>query len=123
LPGTIAVFGVDLEDRARADRKRVLSIITTLLVFFDLHYPDLESNDARKNIWLVSYVPLENTYIIRNTLNTGHPITLYILEPFHLSELASVLKLYLLELPGIFYLLCPALVLTCYRLGCVVSSL
>ena len=94
-------FGVDLEARARADRKRVPIIITTILTFLDQHYPDLEGDEARRGIWLVD-VPLAATHHLRNTINTGKAIPREVLERYEIPIVASVLKLYLLELPGMF---------------------
>jgi Domain found in Dishevelled, Egl-10, and Pleckstrin (DEP) len=92
-------FGVDLEARARADRKRVPLIITTLLTFLDNHYPDLEGDEARRGIWLVD-VPLAATHHLRNAINNGKAIPKDVLERYEIPIVASVLKLYLLELPG-----------------------
>jgi hypothetical protein len=92
-------FGVDLEARARADRKRVPIIITTLLTFLDNHYPDLEGDVARRSIWTID-VPLAATHHLRNTINNGAPISKEVLEQYEIPIVASVLKLYLLELPG-----------------------
>ena len=92
-------FGVDLEARARADRKRVPIIVTTILTFLDNHYPDLEGDEARRGIWLVD-VPLAATHHLRNTINTGKPIPREVLERYEIPIVASALKLYLLELPG-----------------------
>lgn len=91
-------FGVDIEARARSDRKRVPLIITTILTFLDSHYPDLEGDEARRSIWTVE-VPLAATHHLRNQLNTGKPISLQLLEQYEVPIVASVLKLYLLELP------------------------
>ncbi|TAQ84074.1 hypothetical protein B7494_g7602 [Chlorociboria aeruginascens] len=91
-------FGVDLEARARADRKRVPAIITTILTFLDHRYPDLEGDEARRSVWLVD-VPLHQTHRVRDILNAGNPFTVETLEPFEIPIIASVLKLYLLELP------------------------
>ncbi|KAF4627648.1 hypothetical protein G7Y89_g10505 [Cudoniella acicularis] len=91
-------FGVDLEARARADRKRVPAIITTILTFLDHRYPDLEGDEARRSVWLVD-VPLPQTHRVRDALNTGKPFNVETLEPFEIPIIASVLKLYLLELP------------------------
>ncbi|KAH8804556.1 rho-GTPase-activating protein-like protein [Xylogone sp. PMI_703] len=91
-------FGVDLEARARADRKRVPAIVTTILTFLDAHYPDLEGDEARRNVWLVD-VPLTATHRVREILNTGQPFSAEVLEPFEIPIIASTLKLYLLELP------------------------
>ncbi|ERF75097.1 hypothetical protein EPUS_04879 [Endocarpon pusillum Z07020] len=91
-------FGVDLEARARADRKRVPLIITTLLTYLDNHYPDLEGDEARRVIWLVD-VPLAATHHLRNAINNGKAIPKEVLERYEIPIVASVLKLYLLELP------------------------
>lgn len=92
-------FGVDLEARARADRKRVPTIITTILTFLDTHYPDLEGDKARRDIWLVD-VPLSAIHHLRNAINNGKAIPKEVLELYEIPVVASVLKLYLLELPG-----------------------
>ncbi|KAI9781433.1 MAG: hypothetical protein M1839_006027 [Geoglossum umbratile] len=91
-------FGVDLEARARADRKRVPIVITTILTFLDNHYPDLEGDEARRGIWLVD-VPLAATHHLRNAINTGKAIPHDLLDRYEIPIVASVLKLYLLELP------------------------
>ncbi|EHK99807.1 putative Rho-GTPase-activating protein 8 [Glarea lozoyensis 74030] len=92
-------FGVDLEARARTDRKRVPTIITTILTFLDNRYPDLEGDEARRSVWLVE-VPLSQTHRVREALNTGKQFSVETLEPFEIPIIASVLKLYLLELPA-----------------------
>ncbi|PGH11503.1 hypothetical protein AJ79_04878 [Helicocarpus griseus UAMH5409] len=91
-------FGVDLEARARADRKRVPIIVTTILTYLDNHYPDLEGDEARRAIWLHE-VPLNITHHLRNALNSGKPFTHDVLEKYEIPVVANVLKLYLLELP------------------------
>lgn len=91
-------FGVDIEARARSDRKKVPLIITTLLTFLDSHYPDLEGDEARRSIWVVD-VPLAATHHLRNQLNTGKLVPPELLEKYEIPIVASVLKLYLLELP------------------------
>lgn len=93
-------FGVDLEARARGDRKRVPTIITTILTFLDNRYPDLEGDEARRSVWLVD-VPLSQTHGLRSVINTGKSFTLETLDQFEIPIIASALKLYLLELPGI----------------------
>ncbi|KAJ9602481.1 Rho-GTPase-activating protein 8 [Cladophialophora chaetospira] len=91
-------FGVDLEARARADRKRVPVIVTAILTFLDNHYPDLEGDEARRNIWLVD-VPLAATHHLRNQVNNGAAVPRDLLEKYEMPIVASLLKLYLLELP------------------------
>ena len=63
-------------------------------------YPDLEGDEARRSIWIVD-VPLAATHHLRNSINTGKSIPREILERYEIPIVASVLKLYLLELPGI----------------------
>ncbi|KAL2157549.1 hypothetical protein VTH06DRAFT_5926 [Thermothelomyces fergusii] len=91
-------FGVDLEARARADRKRVPIIVTTLLTYLDHHYPDLEGDEARRGVWLVD-VPLSQTHKLRAKVNNGQPPALETFAEFDIPTVASLLKLYLLELP------------------------
>lgn len=91
-------FGVDIEARARSDRKRVPLIITTILMYLDNNYPELEGDEARRSIWTVD-VPLGATHHLRNQLNTGKAIPSGLLEKYEIPIVAAVLKLYLLELP------------------------
>lgn len=92
-------FGVDLEARARSDRKRVPIVVTTILTFLDNHYPDLEGDEARRGIWLVD-VPLAQTHNLRASINTGKTFPHDVFDKYDIPIVASVLKLYLLELPG-----------------------
>lgn len=91
-------FGVDIEARARSDRKRVPLMVTTILTFLDNQYPELEGDEARRKIWVVD-VPLGATHHLRNLLNTGKPVPPSVLEKYEVPIIAAVLKLYLLELP------------------------
>ncbi|KAI1818048.1 hypothetical protein GGS20DRAFT_529576 [Poronia punctata] len=91
-------FGVDLEARARADKKRVPVIVTTLLTYLDHHYPDLEGDEARRGIWLAD-VQLSQVHKLRAKINNGKPFTPETLAEFDVPTVAHVLKLYLLELP------------------------
>lgn len=92
-------FGVDLETRARADKKRVPSIVTTILTYLDHHYPDLEGDEARQGVWLVD-VPLKQVHTLRAQVNNGKIFDPDILTKFDVPTVAALLKLYLLELPG-----------------------
>lgn len=92
-------FGVDLEARARADRKRVPVIITTLLTYLDHHYPDLEGDEARRGVWLHE-VPLAQTHKLRAKVNNGKTPAMETFAEFDIPTVASLLKLYLHELPG-----------------------
>lgn len=78
-------------------------VITTILTFLDNHYPDLEGDDARRSIWVVD-VPLAATHHLRKAINTGKAISRETLERYEVPIVASALKLYLLELPGMFLL-------------------
>ncbi|KAI5284858.1 hypothetical protein KEM54_001017, partial [Ascosphaera aggregata] len=91
-------FGVDLEARARADKKRVPIIVTNILTFLDEHYPALEGDEARRMIWLAN-VPLQATHHLRSAINNGRAVPSEILEKYEVPVVAAVLKLYLLELP------------------------
>lgn len=92
-------FGVDLEARARADKKRVPIIVTTLLTYLDHHYPDLEGDEARRGIWLAD-VQLPQVHKLRSKINNGKPFSSEVLAEFDIPTVAHMLKLYLLELPG-----------------------
>ncbi|OAA77419.1 Rho-GTPase-activating protein 8 [Akanthomyces lecanii RCEF 1005] len=92
------IFGVDLEARARADKKRVPVIVTAILTYLDHHYPDLEGDEARRGVWLVD-VPLAQTHRLRAKLNNDGVVTQEVFSDFDIPTVASLLKLYLLELP------------------------
>ncbi|KAM0286020.1 hypothetical protein ACHAQH_001210 [Verticillium albo-atrum] len=91
-------FGVDLEARAKADKKRVPIAVTTLLTYLDNQYPELEGDKARRDVWLVD-VPLTHTHKLRSRVNDGKPLSPEILSEYDIPTVASLLKLYLLELP------------------------
>ncbi|KAH7033308.1 uncharacterized protein B0I36DRAFT_241145 [Microdochium trichocladiopsis] len=91
-------FGVDLEARARADKKRVPIIITSLLTYLDHHYPDLEGDEARRGVWLAD-VPLAQVHRLRSRVNNGRAFTMEVFNDFDVPTVANLLKLYLLELP------------------------
>ncbi|KOS17999.1 Rho-GTPase-activating protein 8 [Escovopsis weberi] len=91
-------FGVDLEARARADKKRIPIIITSILTYLDNHYPDLEGDEARRGVWLVD-VPLAQVHKLRAKINDGKPAPAEVFDEFDVPTVASLLKLYLLELP------------------------
>lgn len=75
--------------------RRIDAALTTL------DYPDLEGDQARRGIWLAD-VPLAATHHLRNQINDGKTIPKDLLEKYEIPIVASVLKLYLLELPGEF---------------------
>lgn len=63
-------------------------------------YPELEGDEARRAIWLYD-VPLEATHQLRNALNNSKVDYREELQNHDVPVVASVLKLYLLELPGL----------------------
>ncbi|KAJ5082128.1 hypothetical protein N7532_011171 [Penicillium argentinense] len=91
-------FGVDLEARARVDRKRVPILVTTILTYLDNQYPELEGDEARRGIWLHDS-SLTTIHQLRTALNNSKVDYREILPKFEIPIVASVLKLYLLELP------------------------
>ncbi|KAJ5943200.1 hypothetical protein N7516_003368 [Penicillium verrucosum] len=91
-------FGVDLEARARADRKRVPILVTTILTYLDNRYPELEGDETRRMIWLTD-VDLSTTHKLRQVLNNSKADYAEVLPQFEIPVIASVLRLYLLELP------------------------
>ncbi|KAM5451268.1 Rho-GTPase-activating protein 8 [Microsporum audouinii] len=103
-------FGVDLETLTAAEgKKRVPILVTGILTYLDKHYLDLEGDDARRAIWLRD-VPLSETHKLRAKLNRGRsgPVVKVddeveaigeMLQEFEMPVVASVLRLYLLELP------------------------
>lgn len=91
-------FGVDLEARARVDRKRVPILVTTILTYLDNRYPELEGDETRRMIWLTD-VDLARTHKLRYVLNNSKADYNELLPQFEIPVIASVLRLYLLELP------------------------
>lgn len=65
-------------------------------------YPELEGDDARRAIWLYD-VPLAATHRLRSVLNNSKVDYNEELPKYEIPIIASVLKLYLLELPGLFF--------------------
>lgn len=103
-PGLYQNFGVNLEVRCRLDKKVVPLIISVLLSRMDQIYPDLENDRIRVSIW-ISPVKLSLTHELRKKLNQiqfkDEKEILNILEEgnYEPGVIASVIKLYLLELP------------------------
>lgn len=62
-------------------------------------YPELEGDVARRMIWLTE-VELSTTHKLRQALNNSKADYNEILPQFEIPVIASVLRLYLLELPG-----------------------
>ena len=59
----------------------------------------MEGDVARRGIWLVD-VPLASVHQLREQVNNGKPVSPEVLDKFDIPVVASLLKLYLLELPG-----------------------
>lgn len=93
------IFGVDLEARARADKKRVPIIVTAILTYLDHHYPDLDGDEARRGVWLVE-VPIAQTHRLRAKISNDGAVSQEVFSDFDIPTVASLLRLYLLELPG-----------------------
>ncbi|ODQ63483.1 hypothetical protein NADFUDRAFT_80294 [Nadsonia fulvescens var. elongata DSM 6958] len=91
-------FGIDLELRSRGDRKKVPFVVAALLSHLDNIYPLLDNDDIRRQLWTV-HVSLQMTHSLRRQINTGKPFPKSILEEYEPPIVASVLKLYFLELP------------------------
>lgn len=103
-PGGFQNFGIDLETRCRLDKKVVPLIVSTILSYMDHLYPELPNDNVRTTIWTVP-VKLHSTHQLRKLLNT-RPFSdeteiIDILKEYNSepSTVASVLKIYLLELP------------------------
>lgn len=92
------IFGMDLELRCRGDRKHVPYVVSTILSHLDLIYPKLENDDVRVGLWQVS-VPLKTSHELRREINTSAQFDRSILTAYEPPVVASVLKMYLLELP------------------------
>lgn len=103
-PGAYQNFGIALETRCKLDKKVVPLIISSILSYMDQLYPDMADDKERTSAW-ISPVKLNLTHQLRAMLNK---------KQFHseieVSEIlkssnadpgciASVVKIYLLELP------------------------
>lgn len=62
-------------------------------------YPELEGDETRRMIWLTE-VDLSTTHKLRQVLNNSKADYAEVLPQFEIPVIASVLRLYLLELPG-----------------------
>lgn len=72
-----------------------------MLMLIILDYPELDGDQARRGIWIHD-VPLQRTHSLRNEINNSKVDYRSVLEKYDMDEIASVLKLYLLELPGAY---------------------
>lgn len=78
-----------------------LAVTLLYLLISYLGYPELEGDEARRAIWLHS-PSLVQTHELRHLLNNSNVDYREVLPKFEIPIVASVLKLYLLELPGSF---------------------
>lgn len=92
------IFGVDLEFRCKNDQKTVPLIVSSILSYMDKIYPDLPNDEVRTKIWLVP-VKLQSTHQLRREIETKKNFNDELLSSYAPEVVASVLKLYLLELP------------------------
>ena len=103
-PGIYQNFGIDLETRCRLDKRVVPLIITVILSYMDMIYPDLENDKIRVSVW-TNPVKLSLTHQLRAQLNKtqfksdNDIMTIFKKGKYEPSTIASVLKIYLLELP------------------------
>ena len=66
-------------------------------------YIELENDEKRKAVWLTN-IPLKKTHELRTILNDGQNPDPEVLKQYDPTIIASALKLYLLELPGAYFL-------------------
>lgn len=103
-PGMYQNFGIDLETRCRLDNKVVPLIIAVILSYMDMIYPDMDNDKIRVSTW-TNPVKLSLTHQLRNTLNKtqfkedDEILKLFKEGSYDPSTIASVLKIFLLELP------------------------
>ncbi|ODV73019.1 GTPase-activating protein RGD2 CYBJADRAFT_128138 [Cyberlindnera jadinii NRRL Y-1542] len=94
------IFGVSLETRCKNDTKNVPIIVSSILSYMDTVYPNLPDDDVRTKIWLIP-VRLQSTHALRSQIEQVHSdgLTPEFWSNHPPEVIASVLKLYLLELP------------------------
>ncbi|RCK61027.1 Rho-GTPase-activating protein RGD2 [Candida viswanathii] len=93
-------FGVDLNVKARLDKKVVPYIIQCILSQLDNVYPDVQNDEERVNLW-TQPIHLSNVHKLRfqlNELQDPNKITA-VLKESHPLLITNVLKLYFMELP------------------------
>lgn len=93
-------FGVDLNVKARLDRKAVPSIIQATLSCLDNMYPELRDDSERVNLW-TEPVHLSSIHEVRFQLNELTDVSQMqeILGKYEPKIVTNVLKLYFMELP------------------------
>ncbi|KAL9538123.1 hypothetical protein MBANPS3_011176 [Mucor bainieri] len=91
------LFGVSLEEITRVQGTMVPQLITVGLSVIESGFSRLY--DEEKNVVWTASLPLDRVHAARAEINTSKPITCESLKKFDLLLLASLLRLYLLELP------------------------
>lgn len=93
-------FGVDLNVKARLDRKVFPYIIQCILRQLDQVYPDLQNDEERVNLW-IQPIHLSNVHKLRSQLNVLQDPNkiMGVLKETHPLLITNVLKLYFMELP------------------------
>lgn len=93
-------FGVDLNVKARLDKKVFPYIIQCILRQLDHVYPDLKDDEERVNLW-IQPIHLSNVHKLRSQLNVLQDPNkiMGVLKETHPLLITNVLKLYFMELP------------------------
>ncbi|PVH15771.1 uncharacterized protein CXQ87_003625 [Candidozyma duobushaemuli] len=93
-------FGVDLNVKARLDRKAVPLLVQGILSCLDSVYPELKDDDERTNLW-THPVHLSKVHKVRFQLNELSDLTAIqnVLKATDPIIITNVFKLYFLELP------------------------
>ncbi|CEP13185.1 hypothetical protein [Parasitella parasitica] len=90
---TDQLFGVSLEEITKVQGSMVPRLITI----------GLSVIEAEKNVIWTASLPLDRIHAARAEINSNKPITAEILQRFDIILLASLLRLYLLELPDCLF--------------------
>lgn len=93
-------FGVDLNVKARLDKKAVPVFIQVVLSYLDSVYPELEDDEERVNLW-TKPVHLAKVHVLRLELNelTDAQKISSVLKRHDSTTVTNALKLYFMELP------------------------
>lgn len=102
-PGSYQTFGIDLETRCRSDNRLVPLILSALLSYMDQAYPEMENDHKRAVVW-TEPVKLHDVHHLRQLLIKPFKEEAEIIDVIRSanvqpSTVASVFKIYLLELP------------------------
>ncbi|KAK9330760.1 hypothetical protein V1520DRAFT_292376 [Lipomyces starkeyi] len=92
------MFGVNFITRLEEEQREIPYIVPTILRHLEDVYPTLENDNIRGDVWL-RHVALSELHKLRSEINTGKTFAPEILTRYQPHVVASVLKLYFLELP------------------------